>query len=122
LGYTTPRREQDILCLRKDGVLYPFRIDRIIYIESQNHNITIHEKDGKSEKMPYMTCRQILEEANNSALIQCSRGAIINRNYVKTIDKANRIIDLKGCGTQIVMGGVYVKNIIKAFYNEYENI
>lgn len=113
LGYTTPRSENDILCMRKDGVLYPFQIDQIVYIESRNRSILVHREGGDTEQMPYMTCRRILEEADNSSLIQCSRGVIVNRNYVKAVDKTNHLLELKGCKERLDIGVTYSKQVLK---------
>jgi DNA-binding LytR/AlgR family response regulator len=118
LGYTTPRKDQEILCLKKEGVLYPFRIDKIVYIESCQRNVTIHKRGGKTEKMPYMTCNRILEAADNSALIQCSRGVIVNRHYVKTVDKLNRILDLRDSKIRLPIGGAYASNVFDILCNE----
>lgn len=112
LGYTTPRSECDILCLRKEGALYPFKIDQIVYIESRNRNVTIHKVSGDSEKMPYMTCGQILEEANNTSLLQCSRGVIVNRDYVKSVDRTNCVLELRGVQKQLEIGVTYAKQVL----------
>jgi len=111
LEYTTPKKEQEMLCLRKDGILYPYKIDQILYIDSLNRNVTIHKTGGEIEKMPYLTCRQILEEANNPALLQCARGVIVNRNYVKSIDKTNRFITLKDSEERLDIGGTFLKSV-----------
>lgn len=111
LAYTTPKKEQEVLCLRKEGILYPFKIDQIVYMESLNRSITVHKKGGEIEKMPYMTCRQILQEAANPALLQCARGVLVNRNYVKSIDKANRFITLKNSEERLDIGGTFLKSI-----------
>ena len=112
LGYTTPRNEQEVLCLRKDGVLYPLHIDQIIYIECRNRSVIIHIRGGEIVCMPYMTCKQILDRANNSALFQCNRGIIANRNYIRTVDKANLIIELKECRKRLDIGVTYAKQVL----------
>lgn len=113
LGYIAPKFENDILCMRKDGVLYPFKIDRIVYIESRNRLIKIHWDDGSTEDMPYMTCQQLLEEANNSSLLQCSRGVIVNKDYVKVVDKLNHTLELKGFPERLEIGVAYVAQVLK---------
>lgn len=118
LTYTTPRKEQDVLCIRKGGVLFPYKINEIIYIESLNRDITIYIEGGKVEKLPYMTCKKILQEANNSSLIQCSRGVIVNRNYIESIDKINRYLTIKGCNERLNIGGTYLQNLVEQVCDE----
>lgn len=112
LGYTSPRSENDVLCLRKDGALYPFRIDQIAYIESVNRHLTIHKTNGDSVQMPYMTCKRILEEANNTSLFQCTRGVIVNRDCIKAVDRTNCVLELKGSKRHLDIGGTYAKQVL----------
>lgn len=113
LKYTTPRNECDTLCLKKEGVLYPFPIDQIVYIESCNRSVFIHKADGDTERMPYMACRQILDEANNTSLLQCSRSVIVNRDYVKAVDRTNCILEMKGSGVRLDIGVTYAKQVLE---------
>lgn len=117
LRYSTPKKEMDVLCLRREGIIYPFKVADIIYIESTNRNVTIHKNDGTVEKMPYMTCKNILQEARNSALLQCSRGVLVNRNYIKLLDKTNRFIVLKDCADTLDIGRSYLKDVIAQICN-----
>lgn len=117
MEYNTPKKANDILCMRKEGVLVPFRISQIRYIESQNRNILIYKSDGDVDVMPYMPCKQILKEAGNDTLVQCNRSIIVNRDFVRTLDKVNRIITLHGCDIQLSIGVTYVKKVLKEFCN-----
>ena len=55
MEYSTPKKELSTFCLRKGGILFPIQVDDIVYIESFNRSILIYRKDGKTDKMPYMT-------------------------------------------------------------------
>lgn len=112
LGYTSPRMENEVLCLRKDGVLYPFKIDQIAYIESVNRCLTIHKRNGESEQMPYMTCKRVLEEANNASLFQCMRGVIVNRDCIKAVDRTNCVLELKGSKKHLDIGATYARQVL----------
>lgn len=117
LEYSTPKIEMDALCLRREGIIYPFKVDDIVYIESTNRNVTIHKSDQTVEKMPYMTCKNILDAVRNSALIQCSRGVIVNRNYIKLLDKTNRFIALKDSNETLDVGRRYLEDVIDKLCN-----
>lgn len=117
MGYNTPKKANETLCMRKGGVLVPFRISQICCIESQNRNILVYKSNGDIEVMPYMPCKQILREASNDTLVQCNRSMIVNKDFVRTVDKANRIITLHGCDKQINIGITHVKKVLKELCN-----
>lgn len=112
MEYSTPKKEMSTFCLRKGGILFPIQVDDIVYIESFNRSILIYRKDGKTDKMPYMTCRQILQEAGNSSLLQCNRSVIVNKNYIWSVDRVNRYIVLRDCGKQVDIGVTYLKKVM----------
>lgn len=112
MEYSTPKKEMSTFCLRKGGILFPIQVDDIVYIESFNRSILIYRKDGKADKMPYMTCRQILQEAGNSSLLQCNRSVIVNKNYIWSVDRVNRYIVLRDCGKQVDIGVTYLKKVM----------
>lgn len=112
MEYSTPKKELSTFCLRKGGILFPIQVDDIVYIESFNRSILIYRKDGKTDKMPYMTCRQILQEAGNSSLLQCNRSVIVNKNYIWSVDRVNRYIVLRDCGKQVDIGVTYLKKVM----------
>lgn len=117
MEYSTPKKELDTFCLRKGGILFPIQVDNIIYIESLNRSIIIYRKDDKSDTMPYMTCRQVLQEAGNSSLIQCNRSVIVNKNYIWSVDRANRYIVLRECGKRVDIGVTYLKKVMNELCN-----
>lgn len=96
---------------RSDGILFPVKCSEIIYIENIDHKAHFHKVTGEELIIPKKTCRQILEEADNDALIQCNRGVIINRNYIEHIDLTNRCIRMRGIDAGIVIGVTFVKKI-----------
>lgn len=117
MEYSTPKKETNTLCLRKGGILFPFNVDSILYIESLNRNIVIYKKDGKIDTMPYMTCRQVLQEAGNSSLLQCNRSVIVNKNYVWSVDRVNRYIVLRDCEKRVDIGVTYLKKVMNELCN-----
>lgn len=117
MEYSTPKKEMSTFCLRKGGILFPIHVDNIIYIESFNRSIIIYKSDGKSDKMPYMTCRQILQEAGNSSLLQCNRSVIVNKKYIWSVDRVNRYIELRECGKRVDIGVTYLKKVMNELCN-----
>ncbi len=93
---------------RKDGIIYSKRIRDIVYIEISRRKITIHCVNDMLE-IPYKTCNEIMQELGSDMFIQCSRYAIVNREFIEQIDFANRFIKLKHMDALVDIG-VIMKN------------
>lgn len=117
LCYTTNRGEDVFLSFRKDGLVYPVDVKKIVYMETNNHVMSIHVSDGECLEIPYITCKQILNKTDTDCLIQCSRNTLVNKNYVSGIDVANRYIILKDDFGVIGIGVTYRKRISAEFGN-----
>lgn len=109
--------EDDTIIFRQDGILWPVKVKDIVYIENCNHAIYLHMTDGRKQKFPYKTFKQILNEVNNHALLQCSRSVIINCTYLVNIDFVNQYISMKGCKESIGIGLTYRKRLMERFYD-----
>lgn len=96
---------------RKDGILYKKRISEIIYIENSRNKRIIHSINDDLE-LQYKPCKDILEELNSNKFIQCSRYAIVNKDYIESIDTVNRYIKLKGREEQIEIGAILKKKFL----------
>ncbi len=103
LEFPDAEEEDRNVYFRKDGIIYCFRKNDIVYIESSRRKVTIHTINDELT-IPYKTSEQILKTLNSSDFIQCSRYAIVNKKYVKFIDSVNRIIRLKEIDKEIEIG------------------
>ena len=115
LHYTTQRDENIRITFRKDGILYPVELKKIIYIESIDHILHIHMNDGDVMEIPYKTCKQIMEEVGSERMLQCSRSTIVNREYISSIDIVNQCITLKGNLGSVAIGITYKKKLATEF-------
>ncbi|NBJ93785.1 LytR/AlgR family response regulator transcription factor [Parablautia muri] len=115
LFFSTCKEEGKVFCFRKDGILYPVKVKNIIYIESRNRAVDIHMVEGGTLSISYKTCKQLLDEVDADCLIQCSRYAIVNKDYVLNVDIANRFITLKGVEEQVEIGITYKKKILAEY-------
>ena len=102
---------------RRDGILYRRDISEIIYIENSRNKRIVHTVSDDLE-LPYKPCKAILEELNSDRFIQCSRYAIINKDYVESIDTVNRYITLRGRTERIEIGVVFRKKFLADILNE----
>lgn len=109
LHFKTQKEKDAMMFFRKDGILYPVKCNRVIYMELIKRKICIHMKNGDVLSIPYKSFREIMEEANYEKFVQCSRNCVINIDYIKNIDKTNRFITLEGTKTAVEMGGTFIK-------------
>ena len=94
-----------------------YKTNCFIFIIFQINSIYVHMVSGSCLKAPYKTCKQILKEADGDSLVQCSRSALINRNYVLIVDTVNRLITFKDNLGRVDIGITYRKKIAKEFGN-----
>ena len=69
--------------------------------------------DGKL-KLQYKPSKVILEELDSDKFLQCSRYAIVNRDFIEAIDIVNRYIELKDNFGQLEIGISFKKKFIEA--------
>ncbi len=115
LHFSTDKGENATFCFRKDGILYPVKVKNILYIESRNHQIHVHVVEGGILTVPYKTCKQLLDEVDTDCLMQCSRSAIVNKDYIENIDPTNRFITLKGTAEKVEIGITFKKKILTEY-------
>ena len=113
LDYNATDQKESMLHLKKDGVLYPISCRDVIYAQSTNHQICFYLANGTEFTVNYKTCKQILEEAEYDEFIQCNRGTIVNRNYIKNVDVANDLITLEK-NIMVDIGVRFKKKFIEA--------
>lgn len=108
----TDSEKETVHCFRKEGILFPIKIKNILYIESINHVVNIYLKEGGSLTIPYIPCKQLLEDINSKCLVQCSRNTIINKEYIQNLDITNRYISLYDLTDKIEIGITFKKKLL----------
>lgn len=111
LRFPCTHEQEKTLYLAKDQILYALKTSEIVYAESINHKIHFHKKDGKELVIPYRTIKSILDEADDSNLMQCSRKTIYNVKYVEYIDKINHYIKLEGVDQLLEIGRTFINKV-----------
>lgn len=106
-----PIKEDDdrFVHFRKEGITYSVHIKNIVYIENSRRKIRIVCVNDELE-IPYITCKQILEELNSKSFIPCSRYCIVNKKYVVQTDYANRYVKLRHVDELIEIGIIMKKS------------
>lgn len=114
LEYTTKREEDKNLFFRKDGLLFAVNVAEIVYIENSAHRLVIQTIDEKM-KMPYKSCKNLMEEIDSRDFLQCSRSTIVNTKYVTALDSVNRYLILKENFGNLDIGIAYLKKVKEYF-------
>lgn len=112
---SNPKEAPKTLYFRKEGIIYTAEREDIVYAESINHVMHIHTKQGDVLKIPYITLKNLLEQADSADIIQCSRNTIVNKKYVLNVDIPNRFIQLKGDFGRIEIGVIFKKSVKDGF-------
>ncbi|MBR5800607.1 MAG: response regulator transcription factor [Lachnospiraceae bacterium] len=100
--------EREYFYYRKDGVLYGYYADDILYFKNCNHKIvlySIHE----TVTLGYRSMNSLLSELDTGKFIQCNRNTIINRRHIEYIDPLNRFVKLRNVDEQLEIG-IVLKN------------
>lgn len=109
--------DDKFIYFRKDGIIYSKKVKEIVYIESSRRKLCIYCVDEMLE-IPYKTTEQILKEMDSESFVQCSRYAIVNRNYIEQIDYTNRFVKLKYVEKPVEIGRVMGKVFRQKIENE----
>ncbi len=111
LRFPSRRKEDGVLFFRREGILFSVKCSEILYIENSRHRIYFHRVGNEIMEVPYRPLKQILKDADNPYLLQCSRSMVINKEYVDSIDFTNRYIKLRGVESPINIGSTYLKKV-----------
>lgn len=105
------RYEKEYVYFKIDGVVYPVKINNIIYIDNKVTSLCIRCINGEVIKAPYKSSRQLLLDLNSNKFLKCNKNIIVNIDYIESIDYCNSIVKLKGSIGEIKIG----RRILKSF-------
>ncbi len=115
LYFSTQRDENATVCFRRDGILYPVKISEIMYMESVNHMVNIHTVKGGVLTVHNKTLKEIGEEMDADCMMVCSRNTIVNKDFIESMDIANRYITLKNTFEKVDIGKSYKKKVLAEY-------
>lgn len=108
-------KENKTLYFRKDGVIFAVGREDIVYAETVNHVMHIYTAQKDLMKIPYITLKRLMEDADSPDLIQCSRQTVVNKAFIHNVDIPNRMIHLKKNYGDIEIGIRYKKSLKEMF-------
>jgi len=112
LNYSTKKEDDEIIYLRRDGILYSVHLKNMVYLQVQRHVMKIFLQKENIE-IPYKTIKSFLEEADSEDILQCNRYTVVNRQYIDNIDFSNRFIKMQGISKPLEIGMAYKKSLMK---------
>ncbi len=115
LAFPGAEEHRKMLHFRKEGIIYPIERETIAYAEGYKHGICIHTLDKNMLQVPYITIKHFVQIADSREFVQCSRGAVVNRKCVYSVDVANRYIILKNELGTVEIGITYRQKIKDLF-------
>lgn len=113
--FPVQEKEDRTLYFRKEGVIFSVERKDIVYAETVNHVMHIYTVQNDLMKIPYITLKRFIEEADSPDFIQCSRQTVVNRAFIHNVDIPNRIIHLKNHYGDIEIGIMYKKSLKEMF-------
>lgn len=115
LKFPSVEKKYKTMYFRKDGIILAADREDIVYVECINHILNIHTIQGDLLSIPYVTLKKFLSDVDSDDFIQCSRSAVINRDYILNIDITNRVIQLKNEMGTVEIGIMYKKGLREIF-------
>ena len=112
LNYKTTKFIEKTIIMRKDGVLFFYPIEDIIYVENTKHRIWLYFKDSKMD-FPYETMKELRKKFSKQDFLQCSRSILVNKRHILAIDKGNKYISLRNSKQSVVITQSFYDGIIK---------
>lgn len=110
LRFKMPKREKRFVYFKNGCVLHPIRVSEIVYIEHKRRQMLIHTRE-KIIDIPYHTSSNTMQQLIDEDFVSCSRGIIVNLDFIESLDGINRYLVLREGMGQLEVGRSYVKKI-----------
>ncbi|EFC95141.1 LytTr DNA-binding domain protein, partial [Hungatella hathewayi DSM 13479] len=114
---TQMQKAPEILRIEQKQFLFEYEIRNILYIESFGKKLVIHsEQYGDCEiadQISGYSLSKLLNMVPQNRLLQCHKSYLVNPVHISKIDKANRLLYLKGCKTAVPIGEKYQKAVFE---------
>ncbi|WP_308588969.1 LytTR family DNA-binding domain-containing protein [uncultured Oscillibacter sp.] len=107
----------EILRIEQKQFLFEYEVGTIRYIESFGKRLLIHtaQTGGRevTDQISGYSLSRLLDMVPQGRLLQCHKSFLVNPAHLCKIDKANRLLYLKGCNTAVPIGEKYQKAVFE---------
>lgn len=111
MHHNTLREGDKSICVRAQGILYPFQIKDILYVEVLNRILYIYRTNGEVLEMHHKPLRDFQAEVNSKCLIQCNKSMLINTRYVAEVNEKKGYVTLSRADVQLLVGKKYIDEV-----------
>lgn len=113
--YKTVENNKKHLFFHNNGTLESVFLNDIIYAESSLRMLEVYTGKRKYT-IPRKTCEWLIEEFETDDFLRCGKGALVNVNHIKSVDRINRYIKMRGLHESIEIGTATTKNFFEELY------
>lgn len=110
LRFKMQKREKRFVYFKSGCVFHPIRVSEIVYIEHKRRQMLIHTREGIVD-IPYHTCSDTMQQLIDEDFVPCSRGTIVNMDFIQSLDGINQYLILREGLGRLEVGRSYVKKI-----------
>ena len=106
--------QENTFLVRHDNIRYPIMVKELMYVKFFNRVLHLYLKSGKVVMVNQKPVQMVLQEARAKCLIRCSRGVLVNLNFVERMDFEGKRMTLKN-GTVLPIGKSYAKRLYEVW-------
>lgn len=110
MRFKMQKREKRFVYFKNGCVLHPIRVSEIVYIEHRRRQMFIHTRTDVIN-IPYHTCSDTMRQLMDEEFVPCSRGIIVNLDFIQLLDGMNQYLILREGLGQLEVGRSYVRKI-----------
>ncbi|HHV08994.1 MAG TPA: response regulator transcription factor [Clostridiales bacterium] len=103
------------LRIEQKSFIFEYELPKIVYVESLGKKVIIHSnKDGHTlnqDSISGYSLARLLEALSSDNFIQCHKSYLINRSYIRRMDKQEMTVSLMRDDIKIPVGEKYRENL-----------
>ena len=111
MHHSTLHEGDKSICVRAQGILYPFQIKDILYVEVLNRILYIYRTNGEVLEMHHKPLRDFQAEIASKCLIQCNKSMLVNTLYVSEVDEKEGYVTLSREDVRLLVGKKYLDEV-----------
>lgn len=109
LEFGTSMKREGYVHIRKDGLVFPVKVNEIVYIVFDKPEMKVYFKND-TLAVPYVSMKKMMNKLDSKDFEQCNRNTIVNWDYIECFDLGKGCLKIKNSETRIQIGNVYRKN------------
>ncbi len=111
MKYQRRKERPSYLIVRRGCVFYPLKQSEIIYIRHRRREMEVRTV-REIFAVPYHTVAETVKKLDDNFVL-CTRGTLVNRHYIKSVDTVNMVIHLKEKAGTLELGRTYKQNFLE---------